>query len=525
MKKKVSIQLKNIHLPVSINESMVSQISKDELKKLLIAQVKEALTVNVEANASLTVEKATVFENGQLFKHEIYPGRVVRTVHNEMGIVTGVRDKKVDGEKEVSVILPGHRIWYFSFDELFETDATFMVARCIRLEFSRKELIWHEGDSAYLKDPKGDLVPVVVGKSSRGKTLLHEVNNTSNKTKSWSVARISLNQVLTEFKDEQERQQYISSEQLLKSFKKYSDKDEFQFQKKGLSRQEQLKNIVTLFQNEMFELQPTLFAGANISVKEFFKQNQQKCLDILDKLNNSRKELVVQEDNAYLKNPVDDSVFEIAKSASRVDFLHKVVHPSLKSRKESLLAKITLNQFLTDFKTEQENLSKNSLVCFRKFSDEDIFKSLKKAFSHQELLEKVAKLFGNAKFELQPSFSVREIDTVKVVCIQKQLKYLDIIEKLNNSRNELFRHKCDSAYLKVPIGVLLPLTNNTARGTPVFKQHHILPKKLLEQLSNKPIHQFQNKELTPQDQIRKITLFHNEILRMQPYLSSRTNGT
>ncbi|MBD8523848.1 hypothetical protein [Lysinibacillus fusiformis] len=525
MKKKVSIQLKNIYLPVSINESLVSQISKEELKKLLIAQVKDALTDPLEAKASLTVEKATVFEDGQLFKHEIYPGRVVRTVHNEMGIVTGVRDKKIDGEKEVSVVLPGHRIWYFSFDELYETAATFTLARCIRLEFSRKELIWHEGDSAYLKDPKGDLVPVVVGKSSRGKTLLHEVNNTSNKTKSWSVARISLNQVLTEFKDEQERNQYISSERLLESFRKYSDKDEFQFQKKGLSRQEQLKYIVTLFQNEMFELQPTLFAGANVSVKEFIKKNQQKCLDILEKLNISRKELDVQDNSAYLKNPVGDSVFEIVKSASKVAFLHKIEHPSLKGKKESLLARITLNQFVKDFKTEHKHQSKNSLVYFSMFSDEDVFKSLKKVLSHQEQVEKVAKLFGNAKLEIQPPFSVREIGSVKVVSIQKQQKYPDIIEKLNNSRKELFRHTGDSACLKVPIGFVLPLTSKTARGTPEFKQHHILPKKLLERLSNKPIHQFQNKELAPQDQIRKITLFHNVILRMQPYLSIRSHGT
>ncbi|SPU40703.1 Uncharacterised protein [Lysinibacillus capsici] len=498
MKKKVSIQLKNIHLPVSINESMVSQISKEELKKLLIAQIKDALTDPIEAKASLTVEKATVFEDGQLFKHEIYPGRVVRTVHNEMGIVTGVKDKKVDGEKEVSVILPGHRIWYFSFDELYETAATFSVSRCIRLEFSRKELIWHEGDSAYLKVPNGNLVPVIVGKSSRGKTLLHEVNNTSNKTKSWSVARISLNQVLTEFKDEQERHQYISSEQLIESFKKYSDKEEFQFQKKGLSRQEQLKNIVTLFQNEMFELQPTLFARANDSVKEFIKQNQQKCLDILATLTNSRKELV-QEDNANLNTPESDSVYQVVKSSSRPTFLHEVEHTSFK-KKQSLLARITLNQ---------------------------VYQLPQKGLPHQEQLEIIVMLFGNAKFELQPSFSVREIESVKDVFIQTKLKYLDIIEKLNNSRKELLRHEGDSAYLKVPISVLLPLTNTTARGTPAkqLQQRHILPKNLFDQFLNKPIKQLMKNELTPHDQMKKVKLFDNEILRMHPVLSMRAHGT
>lgn len=525
MKKKVSIQLKNIYLPVSINESMVSQISKEELKKLLIAQIKDALTDPIKAKASLTVEKATVFEDGQLFKHEIYPGRVVRTVHNEMGIVTGVRDKKVDGEKEVSVILPGHRIWYFSFDELYETAATFTVARCIRLEFSRKELIWHEGDSAYLKVPNGDLIPVIVGKSSRGKTLLHEVNNTSNKTKTWSVARISLNQVLTEFKDEQERHQYISSEQLIESFKKYSDKEEFQFQKKGLSRQEQLKNIVTLFQNEMFELQPTLFARANDSVKEFIKQNQQKCLDILATLTNSRKELV-QEDNANSNTPESDSVYQVVKSSSRPTFLHEVEHSSFK-KKQTLLARITLNQVLTEFKDEQKCLPNQSLIYSRKVSDKEIYQLPQKGLPHQEQLEIIVMLLGNAKFELQPSFSVREIESVKDVFIQTKLKYLDIIEKLNNSRKELLRHEGDSAYLKVPISVLLPLTNTTARGTPAkqLQQRHILPKNLFDQFLNKPIKQLMKNELTPHDQMKKVKLFDNEILRMHPVLSMRAHGT
>ncbi|MFJ7890432.1 hypothetical protein ACIQYL_20430 [Lysinibacillus xylanilyticus] len=278
MKKKVSIQLKNIHVPVTLHEGIENQLNKEELKRLLIEQVKKMLSTASEVRSSVVLEKATVLENGSLFKHEIYPGRVVRTIHNEIGIVTGIRTKKMEREGQVSVVLPGHRIWYFNFDEIFETAATFFEARCIRLEFSRKELLWHEGDSAYLKVPEGQLLPVVIGKTSQGITHLHEVGNSSIRTNAWKVNRIALDQCLTEFTDEQERYHYASSEELFECYRKYVDKKNIK--NPDLKRTEKITEQMTLFQEEIFKLQPSLFERANDVIKELFKQNP-KCMETI----------------------------------------------------------------------------------------------------------------------------------------------------------------------------------------------------------------------------------------------------
>lgn len=275
MKQKVTIQLRDLYIPFKfrLETANPSPSQEKELVQLLMEQLKESLVTEKDLKKNVSVKKATIHQEGFMFEDEIYPGRVVRTIHNEIGIVTGYRKEQVDAEKPYSVVLPGHRLWYFSANELFETAATFNEARCIRLDFCRKEKLWHEGDSAYLTLPNAERIQVVVGKTSRGYTKLYEVGNTSNSTASWNVLPYKLKDYLTEFISEEEHQLYVSPDELIANYRRITDKTK-------LPRAEAL----TIFQKSIIELQPTLIERANESVKELFNQNYKNYLKVMSTL-------------------------------------------------------------------------------------------------------------------------------------------------------------------------------------------------------------------------------------------------
>lgn len=272
MKKKVTVQLRDLYIPVKFRSVSINPLQDEELIQYLMEQMQVSLATQKDRKKQLSVKKATILADGCMFPHEIYPGRVVRTHHNEIGIVTGYRKNQVESEKPISVVLPGHRIWYFCENELFETTATFNEARSIRLDFCRKERLWHEGDSAYLNLPNAERAQIVVGKTSRGVTVLHEVGNTNKITASWNVEHFKLELYLSEFKNEEEQQQCVSPDILLACYRSSSDK--------RLSLAENL----TIFQQKRLELQPTLMERANESMKAFFQQNYNNYLNVISKL-------------------------------------------------------------------------------------------------------------------------------------------------------------------------------------------------------------------------------------------------
>lgn len=280
MKRKVTIKLKDLHLPISLQTSSEESYSTEEIKALVLNKLQGMCTNEESFKNHIKIKKAAVLPAGFLQKHELYPGRVVQTLHNEIGIITGIREIQVDDEKPISVVLSGHRIWYFNPEELFETAATFKEARCIRFDFTRQECLWHEGDSAYF-NYKNRYYPVVIGKTARGITKIHMVKNDKSPSVTWAIERESLNRYLIEFKDDNEKSLYIPTEQAMTYYRLIMDKTKSE--NKILNRKQQL----TIFQRALFDLQPCILENANAQLKTFILSNDEFYLKTVRELEQS----------------------------------------------------------------------------------------------------------------------------------------------------------------------------------------------------------------------------------------------
>lgn len=276
MKRTVIINLKDITLPVSFEREQMTEIP-EKIKEKFIEIFMEKFTFTEEAKEGIEIAKTSVLAPGVLFEDELYPGRVVRTIHNEIGIISNVRKRAsiFEDEKPISVVLPGHRIWYYEAADLFKTDAQFHEARCIRLEFSREEGLWHEGDTGYIRT-KGTTIPVIVGRIERGSVSVYEVSSGDKPTRSWQVAYLNLRNYIVEFLTQQERDSYLDPEELLNFYRKITDITT----NKGLSRAEQLM----MFSTTQFEMQPHLYSNANRELQRFMSKCRESFDELLERL-------------------------------------------------------------------------------------------------------------------------------------------------------------------------------------------------------------------------------------------------
>lgn len=222
-KKKVVVSLKDVFLPVHFypeNEGVLA-LPSEEMERL----ARLAVEAHFENNPMETIKisSAEVLTKPYLFDKEVYPGRIVRTESNELGIVLNVSSPSpYSDEKAVSVVLAGHRIHYYDHMELYETDATFAEARCLRMDFSREEELWHQGDTAYMHFKKGSSsihIPVIVGKTSRNVTKVHEISNGHKPSCTWEIKTINLFRFLTEFKSTTERESYLSTDSIIECYR------------------------------------------------------------------------------------------------------------------------------------------------------------------------------------------------------------------------------------------------------------------------------------------------------------------
>ncbi|MGE7983683.1 hypothetical protein [Solibacillus sp. NPDC093137] len=223
-KKKVVVSLKDVILPVHFypeNEGVLA-LPIEEMERLARLAVKEHFEKN--PMETIKISHAEVLTKPYLFEKEVYPGRIVRTESNELGIVLNVSSPSPHSEeKPVSVVLAGHRIHYYDHTELYETDATFAEARCLRMDFSREEELWHQGDTAYMQFKMGGSsihhIPVIVGKTSRNVTKVHEISNDHKPSRTWEIKTINLYRFLTEFKSTAERDSYLSTDSIIECYR------------------------------------------------------------------------------------------------------------------------------------------------------------------------------------------------------------------------------------------------------------------------------------------------------------------
>lgn len=222
-KKKVVVSLKDLFLPIHFyceNEG-VNALPDEEMERLARLAIKEHFKKN--PMDTFKISNAEVLHKPYLFDKEVYPGRIVRTESNELGIILNVASPSPHSEeKAVSVVLAGHRIHYYDQTEIFETDATFAEARCLRMDFCREEELWHQGDTAYMRFKKGNslmYIPVIVGKTSRNVTKIHEISNGHEPSRTWEIKTINLFRFLTEFISTTERESYLSTDSIIECYR------------------------------------------------------------------------------------------------------------------------------------------------------------------------------------------------------------------------------------------------------------------------------------------------------------------
>lgn len=201
MKKKILIHLRPLVFKAKIEGT---------LKQSILQELEQLLRENTEM---FKMEKMKMLDVDILSEFEIRPGMIVRTIHDEIGIITKITDE----DKPITVVLPGHRLWNFEASELRKAaNVGFEEARCIRLEFAFENDLWHEGDSGYiaLKNVNGP-IPVVIGATSKGITLVHPIYANEAVPNTINIPTLQLSQYVKEFLDGESREDYPSPDEII----------------------------------------------------------------------------------------------------------------------------------------------------------------------------------------------------------------------------------------------------------------------------------------------------------------------
>ena len=314
-KQKVVVSLKDLILPIQFypkSEGMLP-LPAEEMKRLARLAIEEHF--NKEPLETLKISKADILNKPYLYENEVYPGRIVRTSGNELGIILNVSNSTSylheEKEKAVSVVLAGHRIQYFDHYELYETDASFAEARCLRMDFSRAESLWHQGDTAYMnykEDGKTiSSTPVIVGKTSRNVTKVHEISNNHKAGRTWEIKTILLYRYLTEFKNEAERESYLSTDSIIECYRII----------KELSKPIKLnhKEQIILFQHLIFNNQSMFLKAADKSVEyKFYNSTILKTAykKVINKIPPDVYEMVINTIKGMVRTVPTDEYIELA---------------------------------------------------------------------------------------------------------------------------------------------------------------------------------------------------------------------
>lgn len=269
MKKRITIHLSELFYTVEYLRPSHTQLTEGELQSVAIDHLykmmksHEKSTYKIKNKQVFKVNSVEINELNSLTNHEISPGRIVRTVHNEYGIVTGVSCNN-EKNRHISVVLHGPRIWYFTPKDLFSTSIPLEYVKTYRDRSFRSENLWHEGNAGYLQ-VNGEYKPIIIGKKNKSYTLIHTCHHETKAGQIFRIPTKNLNKYISEFSSDSEYKTHsnFNSDTLMKTFRIG-----------GLERLKiQTEEQVAIFYNELFHL--------NIQLKKYMLENERAVFDKL----------------------------------------------------------------------------------------------------------------------------------------------------------------------------------------------------------------------------------------------------